>query len=81
MLPLQIKSNTFRSVHLGAYKLLVETHCEVGLAIDALSRVQPNVVQCIPPIRLFGYKECLHIVYGLQVPIPAYLFVMNFLSI
>ena len=24
------------------------------------------------PIRLFRYKECLHIVYGLLVPIPEY---------
>ena len=31
-----------------------------------------RLVLCRPPIRLFKYKEGLHIVYGLQVPIPAY---------
>ena len=42
---------------------------------------QLTCIQCSPPIKLFEYKECLHIVYGLQVPIPAYVFVMKFLSI
>ena len=38
-------------------------------------------IQCSPPIGLFEYKECLHIVYGSQVPTPAYVFVMKLLSI
>ena len=40
-----------------------------------------GATQCSSPIKLFGYNECLHMVYGLQVPIPAYVFVMKVLSI
>ena len=36
---------------------------------DSLGRI---LIQYSPPIRLFGYKEFLHIVSGLQVPIVAY---------
>ena len=39
------------------------------------------LVQCSLPIKLLGYMECLHIVYGLRAPIPEYVFVMKFLSI
>ena len=59
-----------------------------GLGFDGVHTEQIKIakrcyrnLQCSPPIRLFEYKECLHIVYGLQVPIPAYVFVMKFLSI
>ena len=51
-----------------------------SLVKNSFALFHPGAIhaQCSPPIRLFGYKQCLYIGYGLQVLIPAFVVVLKF---